>query len=168
METDLLDRRARTRIGGAILTARAFSRNFHVMGTLLAQHMWETSKWASSVDGRTTPAELSIEESWIAHNSGSVPLAWAPLVTSKALSHRLCCTESDMIDYTGQICESFMKNMICWRIKIERLRSSVWNFELFMLGLERARVSSGGGNVLALNFGFLFWLIKKEFLFFFF
>ena len=36
---NLLERRARTSIGGAILPETAFSRNFHVIGTLLAQQI---------------------------------------------------------------------------------------------------------------------------------
>jgi hypothetical protein len=33
LKEDLMERRERTSMGGAILTARALSRNFHVMGT---------------------------------------------------------------------------------------------------------------------------------------
>jgi len=82
----LVERRARTSKGGTRLKERAFSRNFHVMGMWLSKQIWETNRWASSIEGKSTPAELRLELSWIAHSCGSQFLTWADLVSSSTES----------------------------------------------------------------------------------
>lgn len=72
---DLVDRSARTSIGGTILSVSAFSRNFQASGILLPQHICETRSSATSGDGMVTPEEVRLEESCIAHIKGSVPLS---------------------------------------------------------------------------------------------
>lgn len=84
---DLVESKPRTSKGGTILRANAFSKNFQEMGTLLSQQIWETKWLASSREGKVIPAELKFEETWIAHNNGSLPFSWASLVCPKTLSH---------------------------------------------------------------------------------
>ena len=87
---DLVERRARTSIGGAILTVKAFSRNFHVRGTWLSKQMCETNTWASSTDGKLTPAALRFALSCTAHVSASMFLSCAAFVSSNTPSHSRC------------------------------------------------------------------------------
>ena len=85
----LVERRARTSKGGARLKKRAFSRNFHVIGTWLSKQMWETNRRASSIEGKSTPAEFRLELSSVAHRYGSLFLTWADMVCSITESHTL-------------------------------------------------------------------------------
>lgn len=89
-----MERRARTSIGWTMLRAKALSRNFQMIGTLLSQQMWETKALATSTEGRETPMAFKLEESLIAHRNGSLPFCWADWVSSTTLSTRLGCTES--------------------------------------------------------------------------
>ena len=115
---NLLERRARTSIGGAILPETAFSRNFHVIGTLLAQQIWDTRRCASSGDGSEVPAELRIDESWTAHRRGSLFRSWADLVSSSTLSHRPgwvdwlswhACTDTTVMPFKVKISDDFIE-----------------------------------------------------------
>lgn len=85
---DLVERRAITSRGGTILAVIAFSRNFHMIGTWLSQQIWETRSWASSTDGKETPAELRVELNWTAQSSGSQFLSCADFVSSNTVSHK--------------------------------------------------------------------------------
>lgn len=136
--TCLVERRAMTSIGGAILTVNAFSRNFHVMGTLFSKQMWETNRWANSVDGKTTPAELRLELSWIAQSRGSLFFSCADLVSWRTESQRVGwfgCREtaisvlvkSTEVLYLGMLRrgihgEQQRKRRKCWRQNKERAR----------------------------------------------
>lgn len=87
LRRDLEERRERRSRGGTSLKDKAVSRNFQVMGTWLAQQMWETRRWARSGEGRTTRAELRMELSCTAHTMGSMFLSCAALVSSITASH---------------------------------------------------------------------------------
>lgn len=72
-----------------MLQTIAFSRNFHAIGTLFSQHMYEINKSPSSKEGKDTPPAFKFEETWIAHNKGSLLFPWAHFVSSKIPSHTL-------------------------------------------------------------------------------
>lgn len=78
-------------MGDTILRTKAFSKNFHAIGKLFSQQMWDTKKLANSRDGKDTPDELKHEETCIAHTNGSPPFSCETLVNSKTLSQRLHC-----------------------------------------------------------------------------
>lgn len=80
-----MERRARTSKGGTILKINAFSRNFQEMGLLFSQQIWETKRFATSGEGRETPAEFNCEERWIAHINGSCDF----FVDSRTVSNNL-------------------------------------------------------------------------------
>ena len=86
-KTNLVESRARRSIGGTVLSIKAFSKNFHRIGTLLSQQMQETSKSASSTEGKVTPAELKLEDNCKAQSRGSLPFCCATSVNSITLSH---------------------------------------------------------------------------------
>lgn len=92
--TDLEESRARTSIEGTMFKTKAFSRNFHKMGTLFSQQMYETNTLASSMEGMHTPAELRFDETCIDQRRGSLPFSWASLVCFMTTSQTLLCSDS--------------------------------------------------------------------------
>lgn len=87
--TDLEESKARTSMEGTMLKTKAFSRNFHIIGTLFSQQICETKTSASSIDGRETPAEAKFDETSIDQRRGSLPFSWASLVCIITTSQRL-------------------------------------------------------------------------------
>ena len=91
---NLVESKARRNKGGTMLSSKALSRNFHTIGTLLSQQMYETNMSATSMDGSDTPSEFKYVDNCIAQRRGSIPFSWASLVSSITLSHMLLCEDS--------------------------------------------------------------------------
>ena len=96
-DSNLTERRARTSIGGTIFNIRAFSRNFHKMGTLFSQQMYDTNTFASSAEGKDSPAEFKFEYICMAQTRGSLPFSCATLVSSKTPSQTLAPLKTSMV-----------------------------------------------------------------------
>lgn len=84
-------------MGETILRTKAFSKNFHAIGKLFSQQMWDTKKLANSKEGKDTPDELRHEETWTAHTNGSPPFSCSTLVISKTLSQRFPSSDTSIM-----------------------------------------------------------------------
>lgn len=138
----LVERSARTSKGGARLRERAFSRSFHVIGTWLSKQMWETNRRASSNEGKSTPAELRLELSWIAHRCGSLFLTWADMVCSRTESHTLLLTAIAQLNSNQLLSRTKIYAILSFIIRREnKSRKNFGDFNLKFNGYQEYHMS---------------------------
>lgn len=150
----LVERSARTSKGGARLRERAFSRSFHVIGTWLSKQMWETNRRASSNEGKSTPAELRLELSWIAHRCGSLFLTWADMVCSRTESHTLLLTAIAQLNSNQLLSRTKIYAILSFIIRRERINQERTS-EILTWNLMDIK------NIICLSFFFFFFFLRN-------